>query len=199
MSIESKRESGFAKRIVKYFLQGLFYVVPIAATVFVIFYLIVQMDGILQLDIPGLGLLIILSGVTLIGYLGTFFLGYLKPFDRAIENTPLIKLIYSSMKDLMNAFVGKKNQFKKPVLVRVGEDLQLERLGFITQDKLSDLGISEEKIAVYIPFSYAISGQVFIVPKKNVSPISASSADVMKFIISGGVTQIETKKENNEN
>lgn len=198
MNLEPKKESNLIKRLIKYFLQGLFYVVPITFTIYVIFSLILLIDGLLKLDIPGLGILVLLVGVTIIGFIGTYFLGYLKPFDRAIENTPLIKLIYSSMKDLMNAFVGKKNQFKKPVLVRLGEGFEAERLGFITKESLSDLGIEGEKVAVYLPFSYAISGQIYIVPKKNVSPINASSADVMKLIISGGVTSIESidKKEN---
>lgn len=198
MNLEPKKESNILKRLVKYFLQGLFYVVPIAVTIYVIFYLIVLIDGLLKLDIPGLGILVLLVGVTVIGFIGTYFLGYLKPFDRAIENTPLIKLIYSSMKDLMNAFVGKKNQFKKPVLVKLGDAFEAERLGFVTKESLSDLGIGKDKVAVYLPFSYAISGQIFIVPKKNVTPINASSADVMKLIVSGGVTSIESP-ENNEN
>lgn len=194
MDIEPKKENNLIKVLFKYFLQGLFYIVPIAVTLYVIFYLIVLFDGILQFEIPGLGILIMLLGVTLIGFLGTFFLGYLKPFDRAIESTPLIKLIYTSMKDLMNAFVGRKNQFKQPVLVKINDEIEVERLGFVTKDSLADLGISEEKIAVYIPFSYAISGQVFIVPKKNITKVNANSADVMKFIVSGGVTNFENKK-----
>lgn len=201
MNLEPNKENSLVKRLIKYFLQGLFYVVPIAVTIYIITYLIVLIDGIVNLDIPGLGILVILIGVTLIGFIGTYFLAYLKPFDRAIESTPLIKLIYSSMKDLMNAFVGKKNQFKQPVLVRLSENYEVERLGFITKSDLSELGIGADKVAVYLPFSYAISGQVFIVPKKNVSPINASASDVMKMIISGGVTQVdqvEKKKSDDE-
>lgn len=194
MNLESKKESSLAKKLIKYFVQGLFYIVPIAVTIYVIVYLILLIDGIVNLDIPGLGLLIILVGVTLIGFIGTYFLAYFKPFDRAIESTPLIKLIYTSMKDLMNAFVGKKNQFKKPVLVKMGGDFEAERIGFMTKEDLSDIGIGNDKAAVYFPFSYAISGQVYIVPKKNISPIDASSSDIMKLIVSGGVTSIEKNK-----
>ncbi|KAA3650412.1 MAG: DUF502 domain-containing protein [Bacteroidetes bacterium] len=194
MNLESKKESNLAKKLIKYFVQGLFYIVPIAVTIYVIVYLILLIDGIVNLDIPGLGLLIILVGVTLIGFIGTYFLAYFKPFDRAIESTPLIKLIYTSMKDLMNAFVGKKNQFKKPVLVKMGGDFEAERIGFMTKEDLSDIGIGNDKAAVYFPFSYAISGQVYIVPKKNISPIDASSSDIMKLIVSGGVTSIEKNK-----
>ncbi len=186
----------FYTLIAKYFLQGLFYLVPIVATVYVIFYLVVLLDGFINLEIPGLGILILFVVVTLVGFLGTkIFIKYLRPFERVIENTPLIKIIYTSMKDLMNAFVGKKKQFKKPVLVKMGEGIEMERLGFVTKDDLSDISIGNDKVAVYLPFSYAISGEVYIVPKKNVTALDASSADVMKMIISGGVASIRPKSE----
>lgn len=191
MKLEKKKNSGFFKSLIKYFLQGLFYTIPVATTIFVIIYLVIQIDSFVALDIPGLGILIILTAVTIIGYLGShFFFNYLKPFERLIENTPLIKIVYSSMKDMMNAFVGKKKQFKQPVLVKMGS-MEAERIGFVTKNDLEELGISNEKVAVYLPFSYAISGEVLIVPKKNVSPIHASSSDVMRLIISGGVTSVK--------
>ena len=104
------------------------------------------------------------------------------------------------MKDLMSAFVGKKKQFKTPVLVKMGEGIELERVGFITKEDLSELGISADKAAVYFPFSFGINGQVLIIPKKNISTIQASSSDVMKFIVSGGVTNVEsTENETDKN
>jgi uncharacterized membrane protein len=197
---EIGNDKRFFKTLVKYFLQGLFYVVPIGVTVYLIVWLVVKIDGIINLDIPGLGLIAILIGITLIGFLGShFFVSYLRPLDRAMEKTPLIKLVYTSMKDLMNAFVGKKKQFKTPVLVKMGEGLDVERMGFITKDNLSEMGISTDKVAVYFPFSYGINGQVMIIPKKNIRIIHASSSDVMKFIVSGGVTNVEsTEGENNK-
>lgn len=204
MPSDKKSENPLAKTLIKYFLQGLFYIVPTAVTIYVIYYLVVMLDNLIPLVVPGLGILIILLSVTVIGFLGShFFFTYFKPFERAIEKTPLIKIIYTSMKDMMNAFVGKKQQFNKPVLIKMGGDMEAERLGFITKVDLSELGIGKEKVAVYLPFSYAISGQVYIVPAKSVTPINASSADVMKLIISGGVTSVEqisspTKESNEE-
>lgn len=195
MDFEPKKESSLIKSIIKYFLQGLFYTVPIAATIYVIVYAVILIDGIINMAIPGLGMIVIVGAITLIGFLGThFFINYFKPFERAIENTPLIKIIYTSMKDMMNAFVGKKKQFKQAVLVKMGGGVEVERLGFITKDDLSEIGISDDKVAVYIPFSYAISGQVLIVPKQNITLLDASSSDVMKMIISGGVTSVEKPK-----
>ena len=190
---EIAKDKSFLKKLIKYFLQGLFYLVPIGVTVYLIIWLVVKIDGIINLAFPGLGLIAILVGITVIGFLGShFFVSYLRPLDRAMEKTPLIKLVYTSMKDMMSAFVGKKKQFKTPVLVTMGEGLEIERMGFITKDDLSDMGISNDKAAVYFPFSYGINGQVMIVPKKNITIIHASSSDVMKFIVSGGVTNVES-------
>ncbi len=185
------KESNTFKSLAKYFLQGLFYLIPISVTIYIFFFLVVEIDSLINLDIPGLGIMVILIGVTIVGFIGTNFINYFKPFERIIEKTPLIKIIYTSMKDMMNAFVGKKKQFNNPVLVKLGEAFEAERLGFVTKDDLSELNIKEDKVAVYLPFSYAISGEVLIVPRKNVTAIKASSADVMKMIISGGVTQVE--------
>jgi uncharacterized membrane protein len=184
-------KSKLVRAIVGYFVRGLFYVVPLGVTIYVLFYAVVFVDGLIHLEIPGLGILLILLLITVIGYLGSHYLfSYLRPFERTIENTPLIKIIYSATKDMMNAFVGKKKQFKKPVLVKLGEGIDAERIGFITKDDLEELDISPDKVCVYFPFSYAISGQVLIVPRKNITPLNVSSTDVMKLIISGGVTSV---------
>lgn len=192
-------QNRFLRGFLKYFLQGLFYIVPIAVTIWVLIYLVISIDGLLNVGIPGLGIVIILLFVFLVGYLvSNFLIDYLRPFERAVEKTPLIKIIYTSMKDMMNAFVGKKKQFQKPVLVKIHKETEVERLGFITKENLDELGIMEEKVAVYLPFSYAISGEVLIVPKANVREIDASAADVMKLIISGGVTSVH-KDEDHKN
>ncbi len=182
------------KKVIGYFLKGLLYTVPVAATVFIIYKIFDIIDEILPLeDYPGLGFLIIISGITLFGMLGSTIIA--KPifsyFEKGIEKAPLIKIIYSAVKDLLSAFVGTKKSFNQPVLVKLSKDPVIEKLGFITKEDLSELGIGNGKVAVYLPHSYAWSGNQFIVPKENVTPIDASATTVMKFIVSGGVTQIE--------
>jgi len=186
-----KENKGF-KQLIKYFLQGLFYLMPIAITIYIVVQSILMIDNIIPIDIPGLGLLIILSFITLIGYLfSTYLSALLRPLERAVMRTPLIKLIYTSIKDLMSAFVGSKKQFSKPVLVMIQKDPLIERMGFVTKDDVSDLGLSDEKVVVYLPFSYAVSGEVIIVPKTSVTTLNVKSTDIMKLIISGGVTSVE--------
>lgn len=184
------------KSLAKYFLQGLLYIVPIAVTIYVLYEIFVVLDGLIKLDIPGLGILIILAGITLIGFVGSFFIAlpFTSLIERFLKKAPLVKLVYSSVKDLINAFVGKKKSFDKPVLVQLYGNKDVRELGFITSDDLSSLNIEGDYIAVYVPHSYAMSGQLHIVPKTAVSPLDAKSADVMKFIISGGVTTIEEEE-----
>lgn len=185
------------KRLLGYFLQGLLYVVPVAATIYVVVKAVLMVDGIIPIKFPGAGLVIILVVVTATGFLGgTIIVTRILKLEKLLEKAPLLKIIYSSVKDLLSAFVGKKKRFTEPVLVKMEGDV--ERIGFITQEDLTHIGISADKIGVYIPFSYAVTGNLIIVHKQNVTPIDCSSADIMKFIISGGVTEVGgEKKEKN--
>jgi len=178
------------KKIVSYFLQGLLYLVPLAVTIYIIIEAIIRVDGWVPVKIPGLGFVIILASVTVVGFLGSTFLSnQIFNINKLLEKIPLLKIIYTSVKDLLSAFVGKKKRFTEPVLVKM--EGNVERIGFITLHDLSDLGITGNKVGVYIPFSYAITGNFIIVPKENVTPIQGKSTDIMKFIISGGVSEIE--------
>lgn len=198
--MEKKRLS---QRILSWFLQGMLYLAPVSLTVYIIFVSFRFVDSILTdiikdivgFRIPGLGIVVILVGITIIGFLGSslFFGKYLKFFDKLISQAPLVKVIYTSIKSFISAFVGKDRRFTEPVLVKVNRQSDIEKLGFITQKDLSNLGIPKNKVAVYLPHSYNFSGNLFIVPVENVTPINAPSAEVMKFIVTAGVTSIDLK------
>lgn len=194
----------FSKGLLNFFLQGLLFLVPIAITLWAIMTLFFFIDGLLKgyiddvlgTSVPGLGLLILLVLITLIGFLGSSFL--FRPiviyFDRLMARAPLIKILYTSVKDLVGAFVGQKKRYTEPVVVRLFENSAIEKLGFITNRDLSLIGIPDEKVAVYLPHAYAWSGNLIIVPSSYVKPVDAKPTDVMKFIISGGVAEIEETK-----
>lgn len=180
---------------VGYFLSGLLYTLPVVVTVYVIYQLFIFLDSILPVDVPGLGLLLLIGIITAMGLLGSSLL--LQPinsyFKSLLDRIPLVKTIYSSIRDVLSAFVGEKKRFDKPVLVSVNSN-GLEKMGFITSEDLTSLGIGDGKIAVYLPHSINFSGNLFIVSRKLVTPLEANSADVMKFIVSGGVIDVETKE-----
>ena len=196
-----KMKTKLVRVFVNYFFKGLLFLAPIAITIWAIIGLFNLIDGLLQglidkyigMQIPGLGLLILLFLITTIGYIGStiIFNPIIKYFDRLMAKAPLIKIIYTAVKDLVSAFVGQKKRFTEPVLVQLDKASNIEKIGFITNKDLSIIGISNEKVAVYLPHSYAWSGNLIIVSTEYVKPIQASSTEVMKFIISAGVTNIE--------
>jgi len=197
------KQSGFGKKILSWFLQGLLFTAPLALTVYILFISFNVVDGILTpiivsvlgFKIPGLGIVVIFIAIALIGFLGSsiVFRPLMLYLDKMISQAPLVKIIYTSIKDFMAAFVGKERRFTEPVLVKVSREANLEKLGFITQKDLRNIGISDGKVAVYLPHSYNFSGNLFIVPKENITPIEAPPAEVMKFIVSAGVTSIDHK------
>ncbi|MDG1719529.1 MAG: DUF502 domain-containing protein [Flavobacteriales bacterium] len=139
-----------------------------------------------------LGVIIIFILVLIIGFLGSLIIS--TPinsfFKKLLKQAPLIQTIYTSIKDLMNTFVGNKKGFSEPVLVKLYENSTIERIGFVTNEDISSVNIKKGKVLVYLPHSYAISGQLFVVEKKDVTPIDKSSGEIMKLIISGGVTEV---------
>ena len=188
-------------RLFRYFLQGLLYTVPIFITLYVIYQIISSIGEVVHslgihihpiID-PFIGFFSVIILVIFMGMVGSSLI--LQPFfqlvDHNIERAPLIKTIYSSVKDLLSAFVGKKKRFNKPVLVVTNRNPEVQKIGFVTNEDLTELHIGNDKVAVYLPYSYAFSGLLIIVSKENITPLNASSADVMKFIISGGVTEID--------
>lgn len=180
------------KKLLGYFLRGALLTAPLAGTLYVIYKIFEIIDGIIPFNIPGLGLVTLIVVLTVVGYVGGYIIKQpvIEYFQRLLDKAPLIKTIYTAIKDLLSAFVGNEKKFDRPVLVKLNKDSNVEKLGFITKDDLTTLGIEKDKVAVYLPHSYAFSGNVFIVPTENVRIINASSADVMKFIVSGGVATV---------
>ena len=194
------------KKLINYFLQGLLYIVPITVTGAVVVWAFNKIDKIIpgildrlgiNMHIPGLGLIIIITLITMIGFVGSSIIT--SPinsfFQNLLKKAPLLQTIYSSVKDLMNTFVGKKKGFSQPVLVKLYENSTIERIGFITNDNLKTLGIKEGKLLVYLPHSYAFSGQLFVVDRSYINPIDSSSSEIMKLIVSGGVAEIDDPSE----
>jgi uncharacterized membrane protein len=190
------------KKIINYFLQGLLFIVPISVTIFTVVWSFRKIDDILGLylnkkfpdfDVPGIGFVVLFILITLIGMGGNKLISspFNSLFKKILEKAPLLKTIYTSVKDLMKTFVGGKKGFDQAVLVKIYENSTIERLGFITNEDLDKLNISKGKVLVYLPHSYAISGQLFVVEKKNLTLIDSSSSDIMKLIVSGGVTEIK--------
>ena len=177
------------KRISQYFLQGLLFLVPLFVTVYVIYWVFVRIDGILDMPVPGVGFIVTIVFVTLVGFGASNFLtkNIVGLVDKIFARLPLVKMIYTAIKDLVNAFVGDKKSFNRPVQVVIDRESNIRVLGFATRDSLDSIGI-EDSIAVYLPQSYNFAGNLIIVEREQVIPMEADPGDVMKLIVSGGVS-----------
>jgi uncharacterized membrane protein len=183
------------RKLVNYFLRGLVLVVPLAITLYVCWVVFVRIDGWLGFSIPGLGFVVTVAVITLIGFLGSNLItrGLVAVVDQTLGRLPFVRLLYTSTKDLLNAFVGEKRRFDKPVLVRISHASDARIVGFVTQDSLERLGLPGYA-SVYFPQSYNFAGNLVAFPSSQLEPLNAASADVMAFIVSGGVTGVPAKR-----
>lgn len=193
------------KQLIQYFLQGLLVLAPIVVTAYAIFWVISTIDdlipiftftdesGKVQARNFGLGFLLIVGVITVVGYLSTFFIQsrLFHFFEGWLEKAPGIKFIYTTVKDFFEAFAGEKKKFNKPVLANI-DDNDVWRVGFLTREEMDDFGL-QEYVAVYVPMSYSIAGNVYLIPSSRVKRIDAhiTPGEAMKFAISGGVTKVE--------
>jgi uncharacterized membrane protein len=178
-------------RLLNYFFRGLVLIAPIAVTIYVVWVLFTRIDGWLGLPVPGLGFVLTIALITLAGFLASTFItrGFFGILESVFERLPFVRLVYSSTRDLLDAFVGEKRRFDRPVLVRLSGASEARAVGFVTQPSLERLGLPGQ-VAVYLPFSYSVAGHVLIFPATSVEPIDAGSAEVMAFVVSGGVTEV---------
>lgn len=188
------------KRFLNFFLQGLILFIPLIITGFILVQLFNKFSEIFSFigfsNYPilnaVLGLLGTLSFILLLGILASsyIFKQVFSFFEDKLEHAPFVRHIYSPVKDFTNAFMGNKRKFNKPVLVLTNPAADIQEIGFITQENLRDFNI-HDKVAVYLPFSYSLSGKLIIVPVSNIKPLEADAADAMKFVVSGGVTDVD--------
>lgn len=189
------------RALLNYLIKGLLIVVPIALSIFIVVWAVTTVDSWLNINnflgvnpitgsnrnIPGLGLVLVLALILVAGFIVTNFVT--EPmynwFQRTMNRLPLLNFIFSSIKDLTEAFVGDEKKFNNPVLVEVEGDMK--RIGFLTQNDLSKIDLPGEAI-VYFPFSYSFAGQVYVVSKDKIKPLDMSAADAMKLVVSGGVS-----------
>jgi uncharacterized membrane protein len=175
--------------LAKNFLHGCLVVVPATATIYVVYFVFEKVDGLLGLRIPGLGFALTLLLITAIGALTRNVVGrrLVGLPDRVLARLPLVKLVYTSLRDLMAALVGERRSFDRPVLVALGEGGALKAFGFITRDDLSQFGL-DGFVAVYFPQSINFAGQLAVVPRTHVQPLEMPPSQLLPFIVSGGIS-----------
>ncbi len=163
--------------------------VPTVGTLYTFWLVLSYLDGAIGFPIPGLGLLLTLLLILLIGFLLSNVIGQaaLDAFESTIKHLPVVSLLYSSLKDLLGAFVGDKKSFDRPAMVSLDAEGRVRVFGFVTCDKFDDIRL-KDMCAIYLPQAYNFAGNVLIVPKASVELVDADPAQFMAFIVSGGVS-----------
>jgi uncharacterized membrane protein len=185
---------------------GLLAVLPILATIYLVYWGVTAIEGglaaLLALFLPegayrpGLGLvvgvvLILLAGILVETFVVRKLLGW---FEKGIYKIPVIKIIYGAIRDLLS-FVsrGKESGGGQAVWVSLGVGEFLV-LGFVTRENLNEFsGDLRDRVAVYLPMSYQIGGYTVIVPRSQVTPAGVSFEKAMRFVMTAGV--MESKNE----
>lgn len=177
------------RKVAGWFIRGLLITAPVTLTIWITWAVIRWVDSLIGIDIPGVGLLVTLLVITGIGALGSSWLarGLIAWIEDVLESLPFVRLLYTSSKDLLNAFVGEKRRFRQAVRVKLTADGGVSALGFVTAESLKALS-GDDLVGVYLPQSYNFAGQFIMVPRGRVTMLNADSSDVMAMIVSGGVS-----------
>lgn len=195
----------FLNLFLKSFLKGLIIIGPIAATIYVLYFIFNTLDNIIpfyiilpkNMNLHGLGFITLIAIIAGIGFFfNKFMFGkyIFTSIDQLLEKTPGVKHIYAPTKDVMSSFVGDKKKFNRPVWVKTNANPEIWRIGFLTQDEMGDVE-KHNYVAVYLPHSYAISGWVIVTEEMNIKPvIGMTAAAAMKFAVSGGVAGFHTEE-----
>jgi uncharacterized membrane protein len=194
------------KRITDIFFRGLLTLLPIVITFYLIYTGIVILENILgrlfrdilqDSYIPGLGLLTTLTLIFLFGLMLTHFLSksIWEQIEKKLTQVPLIKAVYPPLKDLMGLFSndGQKD-LKSVVMVELASGAHV--VGLVTRDHFEDVQGTQdamvkptfdEKVAVYIPLSYALGGFTILMDKSKITKINIPVEKALSLAITGWV------------
>lgn len=185
------------RQIRQLFLSGLAVTVPSVLTVYAIWWIAKEAEGLFgpllqrwiheSIYFPGMGVAATLLLILGIGVLARFYLvsSVLGFGERLLTHVPLVKTIFSPLKDMMNFFAEDRDEDLGRVVLFEWNGAQV--VGFMTKDNISLDGTGEERIAVYLPMSYQIGGYTLLLPRDRVTEIDMSVEEGMRFAISAGV------------
>jgi uncharacterized membrane protein len=178
-------------RLVGYFARGALAVVPMAATIYILYVVVKTLDDLVGVSVPGLGIAIALGLITSIGFLVTGVVGrqVYRLFDKLMAKVPIVRLLYTSIRDLVSAIMGEEKKFGRPVCLNLGDEVRFRLLGFMSQESMPGLGLPDHA-AVYVPQAYNIGGQVLLVPRDRIEPVDLPAASVFAFLLSGGAADL---------
>ena len=183
-------------------IRGVLIIVPFILTFYVVLKLIKWGNTVLGLGMPISGVIIIIMFILFCGYFAKSFIinFFYDVLEFAVGKIPGINFLYSSVKDFTFAFIDKKVKFDQPVLICINVNVEqkndIKKIGFITNENLDSIGLKDH-VAVFVPqsFSFSLSGEFLLIPKKNLIVIKdIDGANIMRFVVTAGFIYNEKKK-----
>ncbi len=183
------------------FLRGVGVLIPLWLTYWFFEALLNAVDGILRPHlenwighkVPGLGVLSVLAVVMLVGLLTRNLVGrlFLASFENLLKSIPVVRSVYSAIKDLVTAFAGgSKGKTFRQVIMTEYPRKGLYCIGFVTNEmkcRLPD-GSTTEFLNIYIPNPpNPTSGMLVLVPKQEAIKLDLSIEEGLKLVLSGGI------------
>jgi uncharacterized membrane protein len=196
--------------LVKLFLKGLAVVIPVVVTVAILWWMAAGSERLLGgllsrvlpqgWYVPGLGLIAAIVLIVIVGILShiLIFQKLIELWEGIFRRLPLVKTIYTAIKDFMAYFSqGDQERFSKVVMVKIpGHSFQV--LGFVTRENFDDIPINpeaEDPVAVYMPMSYQIGGYTLYLSRSCLTPVDMRFEEAMRLAITGGVSQLSESRQ----
>jgi uncharacterized membrane protein len=196
------------KLIYQYFFRGLLAALPLGLTIYLLYLFLSWTEGfamwwvrpiIGEFYIPGLGLLLGIGGIVLLGFFisNERALKYLSLIELPFTSLPVIKSVYSSLKNFAEYFApDKKGPSQQVVTLRIpGQDLEI--VGLVTRQNLTGLPsgfMQGDRVAVYLPMGYMIGGYTVFVPREWLQPLNMSVEEAMRSSLFAWMATQENKE-----
>lgn len=185
--------------MLNYFLRGLLVLLPIALTIGIIAWIISALGSLVHFNELGWKALlvyglIVIAFIMVVGFVtkGVVAAQVLDFFEGIIEKAPGLSFIFGTTRDVTEAFVGEKRKFTEPIVVEIHEGVF--KMGFLTQKSMANIGMAEF-VTVYLPFCYALTGEMLVVHASKVQPVHHEPSRVTKFVVSGGVVALDKQED----
>jgi len=185
-------------KILKLVLKGLVTVLPLALTLYVIYWLFASAEALARTALlwllpaeyyfTGLGIITTLVLLVIIGLLvNAYGVRYLLHWsDDIVARIPLVKSVYGAIQDIMRVFnLSDKKNLQTVVSLEVGDDMHL--IGFVTGESSGQTLFGKDKVGVYLPMSYQIGGFTVYVERERLRVLDIGVEDAMRIAITGGV------------
>ncbi len=190
------------KSLGKIFLTGLLTVLPVLATAYLLIWLLATVESFLGRPLmwlipdnyyrAGMGLVVAVAAIFLVGVLMRAYIvqrmfGWT---ERLLLEVPLVKSIYSALRDFFGLFAGDEGEGRLQVVTVTLPGTDMRVMGFVTRDDLSDLpaGLRDAgEGAVYLPVRYQVGGYTVFMPRERLTPVPISREEAMRFVLTAGV------------